>query len=166
MEEPDPNEPPSGYTIFCDDVRAEADGRHTYVGVYQLAAGLESFPAVIPKLGLGVLYRQTKSTPPLPVTLKILFEPADGGETKELVSAEIEVHKAVNEINQPGGYVTAVAHIVLSPVHIPQPGIMKVRAFAEGRPPTRLGAIEFRNASDIPPAYEAPNPKATVTPLV
>ena len=46
-----------GYTIFCDDIRAEVGGKLTYVGSYSgtmLVHG--SFPTIVPKLALGIVY--------------------------------------------------------------------------------------------------------------
>ena len=50
---------PFGYTIFCDDVRNEINGKVTLVGVY---AGdvivLGTLPVTLPKLGLSVNYHE------------------------------------------------------------------------------------------------------------
>ena len=50
-----------GYTIFCDDIRAEVGGKLTYVGSYSgtmLVHG--SFPTIVPKLALGMVYLQRR----------------------------------------------------------------------------------------------------------
>jgi len=47
---------PRGSTIFCDDIREEVGGKHTYVGVYTDVMKIEapSLPVLIPTLGTVV----------------------------------------------------------------------------------------------------------------
>ena len=59
---------PYGYTIFCDDVRLEASGKTSYMGIYRGKLILNApLPALLPKFFLVIHYfeRPDESTEPV-----------------------------------------------------------------------------------------------------
>ena len=53
---------PSGYTIFCDDIREEIGGKISLIGVYQYKKiSSATFPVVIPKLCILVNYQPVRA---------------------------------------------------------------------------------------------------------
>src|ERR1700730_10196073 len=48
-----------GHTLFCDDIRAEADGKMMFIGVYLDQMFVHSdFPVTLPKFGFGITFVQ------------------------------------------------------------------------------------------------------------
>jgi|SRR5262249_50572451 len=126
-----------GYTIFCDDIRIEIGGKLTYVGVYQGGTMLVpgSFPATVPKLALGIVYKQRHDKVVLPFTLWI-FLPGDADDKPSIIAempedaarAAIEEAKATAEKMTTEVFATLNSQFAITPLHIAQPGLLKVRA--------------------------------------
>lgn len=50
---------PSGFTIFCDDIRQEINGKVTFVGIYANTLFIaDELPVNLPKLCMGIFFRQ------------------------------------------------------------------------------------------------------------
>jgi hypothetical protein len=146
-----------GYTIFCDDIRAEVGGKLTYVGSYSgtmLVHG--SFPTIVPKLALGIVYLQRRDRLILPITFWI-FLPGDA-EDKPSIIAEMPHEAAIDfgkvfaqKVETEETFVTLYSQFALTPLHIAQPGILKVRA-VRGDQLIRLGGLVIMPA----PVEESP----------
>lgn len=56
---------PHGFTLFCDDIREEASGKTTYVGVYNdVLKVVGSLPTTLPSFGMAIhLFCNTGETP-------------------------------------------------------------------------------------------------------
>lgn len=138
---------PFGYTIFCDDIRNEMDGKVTLVGIY---AGEMIFnvplPAIIPKLGFVIKYfeRSGESTDPIKL---LIYLPGDE-ENKASITFDFpyeEMRKVPpqqdSEIKD--ARLSGIFNLVLSPVNITQEGMIKVRAI-RGEDTIRLGSLRIR----------------------
>src|SRR5271165_3565530 len=88
-----PMPPLWGFTIFCDDIRAEVDGKVSFIGSYNGLMYVPSFPVTVPKFGFGVtifeeklraIHRQTN------LTLKVFLpgDPVDAATINQELSAE------------------------------------------------------------------------------
>src|SRR5437763_16850721 len=52
-----PDERPWGFSVFCDDLRQEVDGKRTLVGAYMAAMNVTgTLPASLPKLAIAVTF--------------------------------------------------------------------------------------------------------------
>lgn len=66
---------PSGFSIFCDDIRYELSGKQLLLGVYDSAMMIASpAPAVIPQLCVMTTMRFDDKMLPKQAILKIIFE--------------------------------------------------------------------------------------------
>jgi hypothetical protein len=154
-----------GYTIFCDGIRIEIGGKLTYVGVYQSGTMLVpgSFPATMPKLALGIVYKQRHDKVVLPFTLWI-FLPGDADDKPSIIAempeeaarAAIEEAKATAErMTAEGVFATLNSQFAITPLHIAQPGLLKVRA-VRGDQLIGLGSLNIVPAP--PESHAAPQP--------
>jgi hypothetical protein len=145
-----------GYTIFCDDIRVEVGGKLTYVGTYggqMLVHG--NFPFFMPKLALGIVYRQRDGKVVLPIKFWI-FVPGDA-EGKPSIVVEVPEQVAQSAIDSAKasadklgiqeGFATVYAQFGLAPFNIVQPGLLKVRA-VRGDQLISLGALRITHASE------------------
>ncbi len=73
--------PPFGYTIFCDDIRQEVNGKSTHVGIYTAEMHIWSEgTAVVPQLCALLIYRdQPERIVSRPLVVK-LIKSTDKGE--------------------------------------------------------------------------------------
>jgi hypothetical protein len=148
---------PFGFTIFCDDIRNEVDGKMSLIGSYNMVMYVNGdFPAVIPKFSFLINYMERIGDHEGPVTLKV-YLPRDSDETPT-VSFEVpgytEARKSAPRLNLPDGYESPEpadpvlpmrVPVVLAPMIIHEPGIIRVRAECEGRV-YKLGALLVRQA--------------------
>src|ERR1700730_17425735 len=153
-----------GYTIFCDDIRAEIGGKLTFVGAYTTEMFVHgTFPIILPKFALGIVYHQRHDSIVLPVKFWI-FVPGDPDEkpsieagmpeeAAEQTIANVKTMAAAAQgtIQQP--YATLFSQMILTPFPIREPGILKVRA-VRGDRLIRLGALRIKVAdqSQVPVA--------------
>jgi hypothetical protein len=132
-----------GYTIFCDDIRYEADGKVTYVGTYNQTLIVKAkFPITLPKFGLGITFAQRAELFTMKLGLKV-FLPGDVDE-----AASIETDLGANPLpveNPNNPYIFSSAHLLLTPLIINSPGDIKVRILREGFL-HRLGTVSVSSA--------------------
>jgi hypothetical protein len=131
---------PSGYTVFCDDIRQEVGNKMSMMGVYSSALLTpEPFPIVLPKLCMFVTYMEVKGTETEPLSFSV-YMPGDDDETPTFnyVFEEIvEVRANAPHAPIPDG-VDIPSHaesvlpikfpVIISPVEIREPGFVRVRA--------------------------------------
>jgi hypothetical protein len=140
---------PSGYTIFCDDVRHEITGKQILIGVYNADLVVESLPALLPSFNFVIHYRERKNESELPVKIVITVPTPDDQPILEMDipregfkqappppdAIEGEMLSAVN-------MTSSVAGLLLT--HI---GRIKVRAY-RGDDEIRLGTLRIRLRSE------------------
>ena len=152
---------PNGFSIFCDDVRVEGNGKQIYIGVYLgemlLTTPTASFPIRLPSLHVIVNYRERKGDSDKPVRLCILIP----GQDEPLVQTEIP-REHLDSIPLPTGsdiddpmvlvsFIFAMRDVVLT-----QEGRIKVRAYL-GDDEVRLGSLKV---SLVPPPSTVAAPDA------
>jgi hypothetical protein len=127
-----------GTTQFCDDIRYEADGKRTFVGVYSGAMYVNTdFPVVLPKLGLAIRYVQAVEDCPEKAEIVVTIP---GGEAESpAFRAEITLKKD-GEIIESGRYrpdgkesvqIATETTFTFSPLVILQAGVIQVTARTE-----------------------------------
>jgi hypothetical protein len=145
-----------GDTIFCDDIRAEIGGKLTFVGMYTTVMFVYgTFPFVIPKFALRIVYRQRHDSIILPIKFWI-FVPGDSDEKPsiELVIPDEAAQQTIDNVMKMAAtaqetmqhpYATIFSQMILSPFLIREPGMLKVRA-VRGDRLIRLGALLIKAA--------------------
>jgi hypothetical protein len=121
-----------GYTIFCDDIRHEADGKITYVGCYSGIMYVHAdFPFVVPKFGLSITYMEMKGAYDGDVILRAYFP---GDTDKPSLEAALDLQKVRNAPLSPNPdpseqplYSAFNTNIILSPLVLSGEGLIKVR---------------------------------------
>jgi hypothetical protein len=141
-----------GHTIFCDDIRPEASGKMTFIGVYTHHMVVHgTFPFLLPKFALWIQYNQRPTHVIRPITFAV-FLPNDtdtpsivmqapDDRTDEAIknSGYLAKDFSLDEKTDPT-YVGLGTHTIFSPFIIPCPGIIKVRAI-RGDTLLRLGSL-------------------------
>ena len=140
---------PSGYTIFCDDIRHELAGKTTLVGTYSgelIAYGEGS--VTIPQLCLLMILRDDPATFPKALSFRVFRQAS----TRELLlEANVDVPSAPKDALQPGPFadadsikfVEARLEARFTPFVVTEPCQLKVRVFS-GDDEIRLGALNIR----------------------
>jgi hypothetical protein len=131
---------PSGYTIFCDDIRHEASGKATYVGIYKSVMFLRGeMPVTLPKICFAILLREEPQSKE-PVTIKIFF-PGQGDEDEPGASIGMQLQN-VPETPPSSEFTMRDAWMLLEVPNakIEQYGKFRVRAY-RGGDEIRLGTL-------------------------
>jgi hypothetical protein len=122
-----------GYSIFCDDIRLEIDGKVTYVGAYTSGILLvkTDFPVTLPKFCVAIFFNQKKGLFKPSLRIQIYLP----GDTDEKASIEAEVTaQEPPSIGNPENreYTMFGSNMVFAPFTIDQPGRIKVRILRDG----------------------------------
>lgn len=120
------------YSIFCDDIRNEINGKISLMGIFGNLMYLPEFPAVLPKLCAVLTVSISKDRPLQSVSFRgimdenVIFEMAlDAGQIEQMRQ------QGAGLIDDPKGF-EAKAMIVLSPLHLAAPTKIKVSIVADG----------------------------------
>jgi hypothetical protein len=140
---------PSGFTIFCDDIRHEVSGKATFVGAYADTMYINGqLPAILPKLAIMIVYREEPQSLE-PVQVKV-FLPGDDYDAPAVVFEFTPEPELIPE--QTGDFLMREARFLWETVGviIKETGQIRVRAF-RGDDEIRLGALEVT----LNPAFAA-----------
>jgi hypothetical protein len=120
-----------GYTIFCDDIRFEVDGKFTLVGCYYGEMTVRSvFPATLPKFAISAAFFQHKEIYEPKLRLKISLPGDPEGEPSIVVEVEPPPEANLHSTEYPN--ISARANIIFSPLVVPSPGFIKVQMERQG----------------------------------
>jgi hypothetical protein len=129
-----------GYTIFCDDIRAEDGGKLSFIGCYNAAMFTSSaFPIKLTKLCVHMHIFSRPSQPYKSVMARCYLP----GQAAPLADEAIDVPSLVDQetllaslpkdsTNHP--YIVVAASLVFAPLEITEPGPMHIRALINGGP--------------------------------
>lgn len=138
---------PSGHTLFCDDIRQEANGKLIFIGVYSGIMYLGTpFPTHL-KFALRIIYQERPGESSEPVEMKI-FAPIDAEDEKEIMSWTLPANFRNVEMPPPApGATTFVTNVSLIQfqTELAREGRIKVRAF-RGDNEIRLGSLIVQRA--------------------
>lgn len=140
-----------GYTLFCDDIRQEVNGKVTLVGVYGGEMTVfADLPTLLPKLALAVNYYETPDQTEEHLELLIFFP----GDSEDAPTSRAKVpSEAIAELRKSGQIAALPAedqrvgitmHVVFSPVTVKEDGFVRVR-MARGQDVIRLGSLRIRS---------------------
>jgi hypothetical protein len=138
---------PGGYTIFCDDVRVEANGKQMYIGVYQSDMLLSApvYPVRIPNLNILVNYRERRGDSEHSVKFCVFMPGLDEPVAQTELPRE---HITATPPPKPDeGYEDPMIgfsmHFVIRDAILTQDGFIKVRAYL-GDDIIRLGSLRIK----------------------
>jgi hypothetical protein len=158
-----------GYTIFCDDIREEAGGKHSFMGTYigQMIIHVP-FPITLPTFAFAVTILQRRRVFDPNVTIWVFLpgdshdEPSIQGKFGEAVHGNIAESTAAEtaalhpdtHVPDEDQYLTLGTHMKFSQIVMKKPGLIKVRAVI-GDNMYRLGGLRVSpppsaNASQQP----------------
>jgi hypothetical protein len=159
-----------GYTIFCDDIRNEAGGKTTFVGVYDAILLIHGdFPFLLAKFGFGIRYMEKRNTFTDDVIIRI-FMPGESEDGEPSFQGLLPIREARDKVQMhpdadadPASprYLQLATNLVFSPFIIPQKGEMKVRAQC-GSEIVKLGTLLIAKAASEDGAQ--PNANASQPP--
>jgi hypothetical protein len=145
-----------GYTLFCDDIRQEADGKFFFIGVYGADMFIHMpFPVTLPKFAFAITLVQQKEIMTPNVGFHI-FLPGDteepsiqGGMTEKVegaIGAELDARRSLIHPAALAGkeeeLVAVHANLILTSLVIKEPGRIKVRGIC-GENIVRLGGLRI-----------------------
>jgi hypothetical protein len=136
---------PSGFSIFCDDVRTEVNGKHLYIGVYTGDMFIQpAFPAALPSFSVVIRYRERRGESKDDLKF-VIFAPGNAEPvfTGGVSRAELDVVPKTDDpdVDDPMmelGLIATFVNFV-----IPEAGRIKVRAI-RGDEEIRLGTLQIR----------------------
>ena len=146
---------PYGYTIFCDDVRLEASGKTSYMGIYRGKLILNvPLPASLLKLHLVIHYfeRPNESTEPVNIHVYMPGD-AEGAPTAAVVLPLDDARSKVPEpeISDSDPLLSIMSLVMIAPFELKSEGHIRVRAY-RGDLEVRLGTLAV-----VSKPAEAPN---------
>jgi hypothetical protein len=144
-----------GYSIFCDDIRNEVGGKLTFVGCYNAVMFVSSgFPLDLPKFCIHIHILSPVSRPYLSIETRCYVpgevEPVfQGAITPPEVEHQIELVPDIQGNFSAPRYIAATASIILSPLRIRSPGLIRVRAALDGETDElNLGSLRIVEVGD------------------
>jgi|GEM_PF-907529 len=151
---------PYGYTIFCDDIRQEANGKLIYVGVYTSEMIIYgASPMLLPTFVAATTYRERPGESNAPVKIKMFVPGSDDAATEfDLPVAVMRSTQFGAETEGEDRIYSAIIPIRISPLLLHQDGLIKIRAY-RGDDEIRLGAllVRFQAPPGNPPTLAQSN---------
>ncbi|CAN7732736.1 hypothetical protein LJR220_001886 [Bradyrhizobium sp. LjRoot220] len=138
----------SGFTTFCDDIRFEVDGKVTMVGCYHGEMTINGgFPSTLAKFAMSIIFTQKRELFE-PVLKLHVFLPGDP-ENEPGIVVDVDSQIDITKTDRPR--IGARANLVLSPLTINAPGVIKVRIARQGRYHNVGSLIVAESSSTEPP---------------
>jgi hypothetical protein len=131
-----------GLALFCDDIRLEAGGKVSYMGIYgndMLISGPS--PVLLPKLSIAAHIQIPSSLER--ANLKVLVLRDTDGNSEELISMEGEIERPPNIEVADNTFTQAILHLNAVPFQITKDCDVKVRAYVDGEE-FKLGTLPIR----------------------
>jgi hypothetical protein len=140
-------ESPSGYAIFCDDVRHEVDGKITLVGTYfndMVFSGVHQ--GFMPYLNLLVGYQFGLNNPPQRVTTRVIFC-GHNGEDILMIEDSVDLPSTLPPMPDAlrPDWTPALdlrRYLRITPAIFPGPGWLRVRGICDEEE-MRLGSLKI-----------------------
>ncbi len=136
---------PYGYTIFCDDLRQEANGKLIYIGVYTADMIIYGAPPMLlPTFVAAITYRERPGESDAPVKIKMFLPGHDDAAAElDLPVAPMRSAQFTHETAGEDRMHSVLIPIRASPLTVSQGGLIKIRAY-RGEDEIRLGALEVK----------------------
>ena len=144
-----------GYTIFCDDARHEVGGKLSLIGIYTERMFVHGeFPFLLPKFALYVTcvqrHRALKH-----ISKFVVFLPGDEDDEKPSIESNYgesnfgeAIDRAKREPTEHGVF-RASTLISITPLVIPKPGYIRVRAIRDDDQMIRCGILPIEQHASV-----------------
>jgi hypothetical protein len=140
-----------GYTIFCDDIRSEVDGKVSFIGSYMGNLLIHSpFPANLAKFAFGINYIEERGVFSEDVRIKI-FMPEMDEESGDPFQFTLQRSTIQSSDKGEGGFRRFFSPVIIAPLSLTQAGRIKVRAHC-GDVTINLGTLEVSQGQAEPEA--------------
>jgi hypothetical protein len=144
---------PTGFCVFCEDIRQEINGKQSYIGVFvgsELKV-LGVLPASIGKFSIQATFRQRVTDGLEPITLEVHLPGDDDDKPTARIDAPIEdlaaqLPAAAPDVDDP--FLEVAIGFQFNPLAITQEGRITVSAIKSGKR-YRIGSL--RVISEPPP---------------
>ena len=140
--------PPWGYSVFCDDIRKEADNKYSLMGIYSGQIYLPEFPALLSKFCVAVTYFEEFNKAPEDLCLR-LYVPGDLPDVPSFFIPLPPMPKLAmpaEERTPEEVFSTVTMSLPFSQFEIRQEGEIRVR-MKRGDQEVRLGTLQIRGAA-------------------
>jgi uncharacterized protein DUF6941 len=137
--------------LFCEDIRREASGQLSYVGVYGDVIATETFPVIVPKFSIALFIWTSANEPFREVTIRVwegeaqlLHEHSLDAESLQAMAVQLNA-LPLNEDDptaHAGRRLMVRTYNTISPLVISNETFIRVRIDADGEE-IRAGAIRF-----------------------
>jgi hypothetical protein len=136
---------PYGYTIFCDDLRQEANGKLIYIGVYTDAMIIFGAPPILlPTFVAATTYRERPGESDAPVKIKMFVPGSDAAAAEiDLPVAIMRSAQFTPETEGEDRMYSSLTPIRIVPFLLKQDGLIKIRAYRSDDE-IRLGALAVK----------------------
>jgi len=139
---------PFGWCLFCDDVRNEAGGKVSYMGVYGAdIVFAQPLPVVVPQFAIVANYMVDIDDE---VTEDVILEVRLPGDEEPLVRSAVpmaEVRRAKKP--QAGArYLSASAKLIISPCEFKAEGFVEVW-ITRGSSPMKIGSLAVKTTAEV-----------------
>jgi hypothetical protein len=143
-----------GYSIFCDDIRNEVGGKLSFVGCYNAIMFVSGkFPLTLPKFCIHVHILTTSDRPFRSILARCYVPELD----QPVIEDEIHTPDPGDQValvanletpRREPRYIAASASLILAPLRIHGPGLIRARALVDGGPEEmKLGSLRIEFAS-------------------
>lgn len=151
---------PYGYTIFCDDIRQEDNGKLIYIGVYSGVMYAPQFPITVSALALRIFYfeRPNESNEAVELRIYLPGQEEDSPAIKLQLAEDFRKSVPMLEVpaetswDKPETFMTGIFHLKLSPMELKEAGLIRVRAI-RGENSIKLGSLRV----ELPPKQTQPS---------
>lgn len=137
------------YSIFCDDIRHEVNGKLSIIGTYDAQLFVPIFPATISKLCAIVTVLTSEDEPFSDIRIKGIF-----GEQElfnlHIDRSQLEAAAADERRPQKGPIKKIQTMAILSPVSFDAPGKITIEVLADGQAIECSGLEIQENPKDMP----------------
>jgi hypothetical protein len=139
---------PGGYSIFCDDIRQENNGKQILIGLYTGDMLIDAFPIQLPTFQVLIRYQERPDESILPVKFVIIApHPTDEKIFETEVPREAFEKVLVPSDSFDDPFVSLNLHASFAGFVLARPGLIKVRAY-RGDDEIRLGTLRVRLRSE------------------
>lgn len=145
----------SGYVVFCDDIRHEANGKMILIGAYLGGLRAPDFPIQVRSFGALIHYFERIGTETEPVTIR-LYMPGDDdtAAAQFVIPQDWRAQPSFPDTDFIPRFHTVYVPIVIGPLVLKQKGYVRVLATVGDRT-IRLGVLRVERA---PQPAEFPTP--------
>lgn len=146
---------PSGWSVFCDDVRREENGKWFFIGVYEAEMLISpSFPASLPTFAVVIKYFERFNESDKPVKFAVTVPGMEEPVFSHQMDRNALISPPEGETELENKRVSFISIAQFRNFQIPQPGAISVRAY-RGDDEIHLGSLGVK----LNPAVASPPPE-------